>query len=185
MRLRTTLLAAICLAIGGFYCEPANAKTFDFSYQIGDSNFGIFASGVLTTADTQVNGAYSITGITGSRTVTFGSSQLTQTITGLLYPDTAYGAKNLLYVDSPYLDDSGFTYTLEGGFGGDDFQGDVNFAYFNGAYYEPIEGPGAGSLTLTPASAVPEPTSWGLLAGGGLAILGLYRYRRSHVRLGS
>ena len=180
MKSRLFLTTAILAAACGLCADRANANTFSFSYQLGNENFGVSASGTLTTTDTPINGAYTITGITGSRTVSFeGTPDATQAITGLLQPDTAYGSTDLLYTDAPYLDDSGFTYTLQSGSVGDDFNGDVNFSYFNGAYQEPIEGLAhSGSFTLTSASDTPEPASFGLLASAVLAALGFCITRR-------
>ncbi len=179
MKSRLFLMTAILAAACGLCANRANADTFSFSYQLGDQNIGVITSGILTTTDSPVNGAYTITGIMGSRTVIFeGVAEAAQTITRLLQPDTSYGANDLLYIDAPYLDDSGFTYTLQSGSRGDDFSGDVNFAYFNGAYQEPIEGlaPG-GNFTLTAMSDTPEPASFGLMAGAVLAAMGFYAIR--------
>ena len=175
------VLAATLLAAATFGSMAASAGTFNFSYTIPsfDPLTYVTASGVLTTSDTLVNGAYAVTGITGSRSFAVdGYGTTTQAITGLLSPDTAYGAGDLLYASAPYFDSSGITYTLAGGYGGDDFSGDVNFAYYNGSYKEPLEGFGPARLTITPATSVPEPGSLALLGTGLIALAFASRHQR-------
>lgn len=175
---RVVLLTGFLLAA---VSAQAKADVFDFSYTL-PSGFDpltyVTASGTLTTTDTLVHGAYTITGITGSRTLALdGVGNFTQKITGILNPDTAYGADNLLYPSSPYIDSSGFTYTLAGGIGGDDFSGDVNLEYFanSGLYSEPLEGFEPGKLTIQAVDSVPEPASLSLF---GMALLALVAARR-------
>lgn len=64
----------------------------------------------------------------------------------MLSPDNVFGADNLLFPTAPYLDSSGFSFTLAGGTGGDDGAGDVNLEYDSstGLYREPNESYGEG-----------------------------------------
>jgi hypothetical protein len=170
------------MALAGF-SGAARAQTFDFSYYLPgfDSSTYIQASGTLTLGGAS-GGGYQIAGITGSRDFVLEGMDNVQAITGLLQPDTAYQADDLVYLTpgGPYLDLYGITFTLAGGYGGDDFAGDVNISYYNGAYVEPIEGfsQTAGTFTLSPVG-VPEPAT---LAVFGAGMLGLAAMRRRTAR---
>ncbi len=181
MKLKTILLFAVTVCT--FFPVAAHADTFDFTFIFGDvTNVATVTSAVLTTTDTPVGGAYTITGITGSYDFYIGGAlDVSRSIAGLFIPDTSYSADDLLYLNGgPYLDISGLTFTLAGGkYGGDDFDGHVNIYYSseNKGYYEPIEiTSNPGTLTVSPASsAVPEPASFGLAALAGLGIFGSRR----------
>ncbi len=181
MKLKTILPFALSFCT--LFPVAANAGTFDFSFVFGDvTNVATVTSAVLTTTDTPVGGAYTITGITGSYDFYIaGTVNVSRQIAGLLIPDTSYSADDLLYLNGgPHLDVSGLTFTLAGGaYGGDDFLGDVNIYYdsYNKGYYEPIEiATGPGTLTVTPASSsAPEPASFSLAALAGLTVLGFRR----------
>lgn len=182
VKLRLILFSALSFCT--LFPVAANADTFDLSFVFGDvNNDATVTSAVLTTTDTEVGGAYTITGITGTYSLYLGGTlDVSRNIAGLFVPDTSYSADDLLYMNGgPYLDVAGLTFTLQGGaYGGDDFLGDVNIYYYNGAYYEPIEITTApGTLTVTPASsAVPEPASFGF-AAIAFAVFVFRRYRRA------
>ena len=176
--------AGLFLSLATLTIPAARARTFDFSYTLPgfDAATYVTASGVLTTSDAAASGGYSITGITGSRSFVLDGVGTSQVITGLLSPDVAYGASNEIFPGVAVLNQTNFTYTLAGGFGGDDFAGDVNLSYFDGTasgqpsgFEEPLEGFGPGTLTITPAangSAVPEPASLAMLGAALLAMVG-------------
>ncbi len=137
-------------------CPALKADQFDFTYSFPAPGIlgGVTASGVLTTtALDPVAKDYTIIGITGTRTV----GGTTDTIASLLPPGGFGGNDNLLFPASPFLDPSGFSFTLATG-GGDDGKGNVNVFYSShqGAYTENSKSVGFGSFTITPV-AVPEP----------------------------
>ena len=108
-------------------------------------------------------------------------------VTGLLYPDLACGADDLLFIDGgAYLDTSGFTFTVAGP--GSDFAGDVNIALLlssdatDDPYTTPYEIPGSpsGTLSVTPVG-VAEPASAGLAIAGMAAMVMVARTRRRHL----
>ena len=103
MRVQSVVRATVFVAAFGFLALQTRADTFDFSYSgsvYNADSHGLtlytYASGVLTTTDTEVNGALLITGITGSRTTNYYMGHIldtpeSDTITGLFPP----GAPNL------------------------------------------------------------------------------------------
>jgi hypothetical protein len=99
---RLTLVSASVL-LG--LVSTAHATTLYYTYSYTGN--GIASAGILSTTDTLVGGAYTITGIQGTRNIS--------DITGLL-PPGAFGANdNLLYPSGPFVDAPGFSYT-SGGF---------------------------------------------------------------------
>jgi hypothetical protein len=175
--MRNALAAAVLMAAAMSGGEAsAQSATYDFTYTLPgfDSSTYVTASGTITTSGPMVDGGYQITGITGTRDFVIEGSDNIQAITGLLQPDTAYSADDLLFLNGgAYFDEYGITFTLAGGYGGDDFAGDVNLSYYNG-YVEPLEGTSAGVFTLTPVD-LPEPGSVALVAAG---LVGLFAARR-------
>ena len=181
---RLLMLAAGCLSLAAL--STARAQSFDFYYSQGSQEaFGLTESGVLTTQATSIPGEYQITGVTGEQVFYAFGAGTENAITGLPMPDTAYGADDLLFLNGgPYLDTSGFTFTVDGP--GADGAGDVNIALLASSdgtmypYTTPYEVPfaPAGTLTITPASPVPESASYTLLlAGLGLAMVAGTRRR--------
>lgn len=169
-------LAAAAMLTG--LAHTAQAQTYDFSFSSGDTDFGLTEIGTLTVQATGTAGVYQILSVTGTQDIYVGGTPDVTSITGILSPDPVYQADNLLYLNGgPLLDDTGFSFTVDGP--GADFNGDVNIAYSNSAYYTPYEligGP--GTFTVTPTD-VPEPASLPLAAGGFLltAALGLRKGR--------
>ena len=174
MRVQSVVRATVFVAAFGFLALQTRADTFDFSYSgsvYNADSHGLtlytYASGVLTTTDTEVNGALLITGITGSRTTNYYMGHIldtpeSNTITGLFPPgapnlNPGPPWDNLLYPNSStLLDGQGFAYMLNCTQCGSNGYGFVQVAGFNGAYFEL----GSASLnsgdvfTITPA---PEP----------------------------
>ena len=206
MRLRSALLTlSFC-----FVSAQARADTFDWSFDVncylcgpfvnqqgvpvnnGGSPATLFvdAGGTLTTTDTPVNGALTITGITGSRTTNWYMGQYlhppeTDTITGLIPPDPSNPLQlttpndNLLYPNrNPLLDGGGFAFTLNCGNCGDyGFPGIVQISgQFPDSYTElGSTGLNAGTslFTLVPT---PEPSTFFICGIAGLVAV-LYRFR--------
>jgi PEP-CTERM motif-containing protein len=123
----------------------ANATTLFFSYAYTGN--GIASAGILTTTNVLVGGAYTITGIQGTRNVA--------NIDGLLSAGTFGGNDNLLFPGGPFVDVPGFSFQAGG----------ANFNVGNSAlacgsaneYAETATGfcPGtAVTLTVTPFTPV-------------------------------
>ncbi|MBD2436125.1 PEP-CTERM sorting domain-containing protein [Nostoc sp. FACHB-110] len=86
------------------------AQLWNFQYS-GNSSVPVVASGTLITSDLDpINNTYTITSITGTRTV----GDVTQQIVGLLPAFEFGGSDNLLYAGEPLLSISGFSYKVEG-----------------------------------------------------------------------
>jgi hypothetical protein len=159
----------------------AQADTFGFTYSQGDSvDYEITLAGTLTAVATATPGQYTIVGAGGTEVFMLGGNSTTSNITGVLNPDTAYGASDMLYTSGlvPYLDTSGVTFVTDGT--GTDFQGDVNINYndYQGTYASSYEFPTDNdSFSLT---AVPEPASLSVvLASLGVAAVSRGFRRRS------
>ncbi len=140
----------------------ANPLDFLFSYSGGT----IAASGEFFTNGVLNNGAYTITGITGTRNG--------RAITGLVVQGGFAFNNNFLYLTAPYLDGNGLSFDV-GTFA-------VNLAYDFGNTYAEYANSVGSYVTLT-VIPVPEPASGGLLAGAllGLGAVGAIR-RRSRAR---
>ncbi|MFN6488230.1 MULTISPECIES: PEP-CTERM sorting domain-containing protein [unclassified Nostoc] len=140
-------------------------QLFDFQYSFPsyEGNSTISASGTLTTTDLDpIKNNYTITGITGTRTVQGISNQ----IIGLLSPGT-YGINdNLLNASTPLLTKNGFSYLVSGS--GEDGNGNVNVFYssFDEGYSELSSNVDYGSFSVIPRP-VPEPYT---LSGSLLAL---------------
>ena len=211
MRLRATFLAlAFC-----FMTVQVRADSFLWSFNVTCYNCGPFvnqqgmpvndggeaatlfidAGGTLTTTDTPVNGALTITGITGSRTTDWYMGQYlnppeTDTITGLIPPDPsnplglATATDNLLYPNgNPLIDAEGFAFTLNCADCGDYGRSPSGVVQITGqgpgSYYESgFTGLRAepNSFTLTRVAAIPEPSPLVLLGMAGFVAV-LYRFR--------
>ena len=150
------LCSASALTLGLSAISQATQFGFNFNYSfpVSGGSTTVTASGILTTGPFDpVAMDYTITGITGSRTV----GGVTDLIASLLPPGSFAGNDNLLFPANPFLDDNGFSFLLATG-GGDDGNGNVN-VFFNstiGGYREASPKVGFGSFTVTPVS-IPEP----------------------------
>lgn len=152
-----TAVAAVSLA-----SAPAGAAVFSFAF-IDDASSTLDAMGTITTSDTAgLSGGFDVLGITG----TVNGS----TITGVQEP-TAYYGDNILYTGTPHVDYSGIVF---------DAGSTVYKIYHTTSYYLYNATSGAfpgtsGRFGITPlasGSAVPEPATWAMLAGG-LALIGV------------
>ncbi|MEH2386662.1 MAG: PEP-CTERM sorting domain-containing protein [Nostoc sp.] len=142
-------------------------QLFDFQYSFPSyqaNGTPISASGILITTDLDpIKNNYTITGISGIRK----AQGISETIIGLLSPDT-YGINdNLLNASTPLLTQNGFSYLVSGS--GEDGNGNVNVFYssFNEGYSELSSDVDYGSFSVIPRP-VPEPytVSGSLLALG-------------------
>jgi hypothetical protein len=155
--------ATLALAIAG----SASARVFDFSYTTADGPSGVeTATGVVTVSNTEVDGHFDITSITGTAD---GS-----TITGLSpYADS----DNLLYAPpASAVSFGGVSFTTQSA-------GDFNVFFQNGGYFvisslfDSGGNAGSGSQIIQGSfSAVPETATWLLMIAGiggvGLALRG-------------
>ncbi len=175
---------AAAAAAAALLATGAHAATYQFDFgftsQAGEP-FEV-AVGTLTTSDTlNADGAYDVTGITGTVSQPgAGGFPMFASITGL---SDYYGADNELYPTDPRVDNDGISFTSSAG-------GFFNLYIRNddGIYsvlYSPTgseEDSVASRVTLAvtqiPTSAAPEPGTWALMmAGVGLAGAALRRRR--------
>lgn len=169
-KLAVTISGVACL-LTIMRATPVSAAIFNFSYSgtsARDSTNTVTTSGVLTTEpyDPATN-SYQITDITGTRNA--------EPIDSLLSPNSFLDNNNLLFADSPQLDEFGFAYTV----GGQPYNvfhtyRDLEISYIGNNFI----GYPLTSFSVTP---VPEPSSMlgilgiGVLTGGTL----LKRFYRS------
>jgi hypothetical protein len=98
---RTVLLSLTILSSA---LTSAHATQLYFAYSYTGN--GIASAGILTTTDVLVGGAYTITGIQGTRNV--------DNIGGLLAPASFGGNDNLLFPGGPFVDGAGFSFSSGG-----------------------------------------------------------------------
>ncbi|MBC6430292.1 PEP-CTERM sorting domain-containing protein [Nostoc sp. HG1] len=162
-----TASAVISITGVGASSTAQAVQLFDFQYSFPSyeaNGTGISASGTLTTTDLDpIKNNYTITGITGTRTI----QGISETIIGILSPGT-YGINdNLLNASTPMLSQNGFSYLVSGS--GEDRNGNVNVFYssFNEGYSELSSDVDYGSFSVVPRP-VPEPYT----VSGSLVALG-------------
>ena len=137
----------------------ARASSYDFSYTAAGGPSGVeFGSGEITLSNTETNGAFQVTAISGQANLS--------EITGLS-PYAA--ADNEVFASPPPVDLGGISFATASGI-------DYNFYSYNNGFYVlssavdsigyPANGSPVTSLTFTPTSAVPEPATWLLMIAG-------------------
>lgn len=197
MKSQGILRAIFLVAVVGFFSLQVRADEFAFTYYkdvflAGPAEQTLFvsASGVLTTTNTEISRALTITGITGTRTTNwfmgfFLSPPQTDTITALLPVGLlpSPGTDNLLYPNSSsaYIDSQGFAYSLKCSAECGSLPGDEAWVVSGaspGSYTELGEFGlgGGGNRSGFILVAIPEPKSVALLAVAMFGVL-LYRLR--------
>jgi PEP-CTERM motif len=166
-RANTVACIVIGLSVAALGAPSAQAKVFDFSYEgldQFDGNLPFSASGQFVTTNTLVDGAYTITSISGERDGV--------TISNLDPPNYVGMNDNLFFPAGPYFDFQGVAYNAN--------HLDYNLYYDSsvGAYEESTAEGGftIGNVVTLSITPVPEPSTF-LLVGAGIAGLALARWR--------
>jgi hypothetical protein len=108
---------------------------------------------------------YLVTGITG---------ELNNIAIGGLIPANTFGSNNnFIFPDLPLVDVYGISFS----FGAEEANLFYNFSEYRLSTTSNIRGPSV-SLRISPAVAVPEPTSWAMMIGGFGIVGGAMRRRR-------
>ncbi len=185
----TKIFLTVSLFAGLLAGSVAHADT---TYNYNYYGVGISGSGQTTIADTDTDGQYLVTSITGTAN---GS-----TVQGLLPANTYMGNDNLFYGEDPFLDAGGVSFSTTDGSqiniynDGEDyyFQGDGDFQLDGGAPAGPTQNLFhtldvtsdsnvilLDSFTFSPAdvTSTPEPSGLVLLGSGVLALAGVARRR--------
>lgn len=185
-------VAAVLALLAGSVGSAHASLMWNFSYDFALPLFGgdVTALGTLTTSDNlNPDGSYTITGITGIRTY----NGIPEPITGLIAPGGYAGNDNELFPfpHMPFSNDlteNGFSYSFSGPLNGDDGGTRVNASFFmhdfllrENLYSE--NSPDildSSDFTVSPISAVPEPSTCAMMAAGfaGLGLAGLRRKRK-------
>ena len=187
---RCTSAAVLCVASALFAMRSAKADSFQFTLSGTNTmtGYSVLGTGQIVTApDATRTGLQDVTGITG----TLNGFQIQGTVgsnftpTTVKFPDTfQYTFDNLLNPGDPSdpFDENGLGFETTNGvqynIGTDPTQGLLYQAFdgqiqFDQQTYLPIP----VTLTLTPTSVTPEPSSIALLGTGLLASAGLLRRR--------
>lgn len=163
--------AGILIGLAGIGLpNAAQALVFNFTYD--DFNYDGFRSAnitITTTDTTNAFGQYTITGVSGTRTL----GATTRTIIALLPPGGYGGNDNLWNPSSPFLTSSGFSFQLSGNAS----TANINLYYDSaiGSYREvSTAGNNLVDSSLDAPEGVPEPSDIGglaiLLGMGGLMV---------------
>jgi hypothetical protein len=181
----------------GLAMVPARAGLiFDFQYSLpafGNNGFSVTASGTLLTTDVldPVTNAYTVTGITGTRTTDLAGDIETANIVGLLVDPATRGLNatypNLLYPNG-MLNLDGLFFIIDPPTMAD-LYGAVN-VYFDGygfTEFSPGVGDGTFSVSLDRGStndptASPEPATLGFVFGA-IVIFGIWRSKSGIYRV--
>ncbi len=174
-------------AVAALLATGAHAATYQFDFGFTSQSGEPFevAVGTLTTSNTlNPDGAYDVTGITGTVSQPgAGGFPMFETITGL---SNYYGADNELYPSDPRLDNDGISFTSSAGGsfnlflgGGEPGSNQYSVLYSpTGNMNDAVGSRVTLAVTQIPTSAAPEPGTWALMmAGVGLAGVALRRRR--------
>ena len=166
LALAMTLILPECPAFAGLI--------WDFSYTVSDGTNTSGASGTLTTTSTPTGGPYTVTGISATWTYDNTVSEPISTLVALGGFDNN---DNLLSPTSPFITGNGISFEVPTTTIAGDSINQINIYCSNeynqqlgnnGSFELDVLGSSISEFTLTPATAVPEPSTAVLAAIGAV-----------------
>jgi hypothetical protein len=160
---------------------PPTTTTYNFTYDgtIFDLTGKMTVEDPVDSKHQSFGGGHKIDSLSGTYTGSIFNHTFSGTLTGLTTsPCFLCKADNILFLQSPYVDNKGIGITTNSHLSFDIFsnQSDPMHVAFNGIFL--FDDPG----TLTISAAVPEPSTWAMMILG-FASIGFLAYRRRNTAL--